>query len=376
MPGKKGHRGWGHIRRLPSSRRYQASYIGPDLGRHVAPTTYISRLDAEHWLASERRLIDRSEWSPPRLRTAALRAQSITLGQYAATWIEQRNIKPRSRSLYESLLRLHIEPTLGKVPLRYLSSDTVRTWYAKLGTTHTRRNAHAYGLLHSICATAVKDGLLQSNLCQIDRAMNTQRRREPVILEVAEVAALAEAITEQYKALVLLAAWCGLRWGEVIELRRRDVGVGCEVITISRGVTRDKDGYHIGTTKTGRVRTIVVPPHIRADVKHHLDVHTGKQADALLFANGAGKHLNDTVFRRGHFRPALKAIGREGVRVHDLRHFQGTMVARVGNLVESMARLGHSTPRASLMYQAVVSTRDAEIAEALSALATNTPSPN
>jgi hypothetical protein len=88
MPGRKGHRGWGHIRRLPSSRRYQASYIGPDLGRHAGPTTYVSRLDAEHWLASERRLIDRDEWTPPLLRTAQLRAQSETLGEYATQWIE------------------------------------------------------------------------------------------------------------------------------------------------------------------------------------------------------------------------------------------------------------------------------------------------
>lgn len=369
MPGKRGHRGWGHIRRLPSSRRYQASYVGPDLGRHVAPNTYVSKLDAEHWLATERRLIDRDEWTPPRLRTAQLRAQSKTLGEYATQWIEQRNIKPRSRSLYKSLLRLHIEPTIGKVPLRYLNSESVRTWYAKLGTDHARRNSHAYGLLHSICATAVQDGLLQSNPCQIDRAMNPQRKREPVILNVSEVAALADSIAHQYKALVLLAAWCGLRWGEVIELRRKDVSAGCEIITVARGVTRNTDGYHVGTTKTSRVRTVVIPPHVRPDVKHHLDVYTNGDADDLLFPNGVGKHLNDTVFRRGHFRPALKAIGREGVRVHDLRHFQGTMVARVGNLVESMARLGHSTPRASLMYQAVVSTRDAEIAEALSAMA-------
>lgn len=115
-----------------SSRRFQASCIGPDLGRHVAPSTYISRLDAEHWLASERRLIDRDEWEPPKQRTAALRAQSITLGEYATQWIEQRTLKPRSRSLYESLLRLHIEPTIGKVPLRYLNGESVRAWYAKL----------------------------------------------------------------------------------------------------------------------------------------------------------------------------------------------------------------------------------------------------
>ncbi|HTQ22235.1 MAG TPA: hypothetical protein VML93_34050 [Mycobacterium sp.] len=78
--------------------------------------------------------------------------------------------------------------------------------------------------------------------------------------------------------------------------------------------------------------------------------------------------LNDSVFAK-HFSPALKTIGREGVRIHDLRHFAGTQTARVGNLVETMGRLGHSTVKASLTYQAIVSGRDREIAAALSALA-------
>jgi integrase len=114
---------------------------------------------------------------------------------------------------------------------------------------------------------------------------------------------------------------------------------------------------------------VVVPPHIRADIKHHLKVNVAKPAESLLFPPARGGcHLNDKVFRE-HFTPALEAIGREGVRIHDLRHFSGTMTARVGNLVETMGRLGHSTVQASLIYQQIVSGRDAEIAAALSELA-------
>jgi integrase len=369
MANTKNHRGWGHIRRLPS-RRYQATYTGPDLARHNAPGTFGARMDAEHWLADERRAIDRDEWTPPKLRTAQRRAQSKTLGEFATEWIEHRNLKPRSKSGYESLLKLHISDSIGKVPLRHLNAETVRVWYAKLDRDYVRRNSHAYGLLHAICATAVKDNLLQQNPCQIERAMNPARKRDPVILTVPEVARLADAIKpECYKAFVLLAAWCGLRWGEVIELRRADIGAGCEIITVARAVTRNAGAMRVSTPKSGKGRTVVVPPHIRADLKHHLDTFTARKPDALLFPNSTGAHLNDTVFRRGHFRPALKTIGRDGVRVHDLRHFAGTQTARVGNLVETMGRLGHSTAKASLGYQAVVSGRDAEIAAALSVLA-------
>ena len=205
--------------------------------------------------------------------------------------------------------------------------------------------------------------------------MSTYRKREPVILSVPELAKLAAAIEpERFRALVLLAAWCGLRWGEVTELRRKDIGEGAEVIYVSRGVTHragagNDSRCRIDTPKSGRGRTVVVPPHIRAAVCQHLDTHVGHGGEALLFPPARGGcHLNDKVFRE-HFTAATQAIGREGVRIHDLRHFAGTQTARVANLIETMGRLGHSTAKASLLYQQQVSGRDVEIAEALSRLA-------
>jgi hypothetical protein len=73
--------------------------------------------------------------------------------------------------------------------VRNLTDEAVRAWYASLGSSTPRRNSHAYGLLHAICATAVKDGLLASNPCQIERAMNPPTKRELVILDVGQVAA-------------------------------------------------------------------------------------------------------------------------------------------------------------------------------------------
>jgi integrase len=236
---------------------------------------------------------------------------------------------------------------------------------------HKRRNSHAYGLLHAVLETAVKDALLQSNPCQIERAMNVKRKSEPVVPTIAELGALADKIRpERMKALVLLAAWCGTRWGEVIELRRADISEDCEVLYVRRAVTH-RGGCRIDTPKSGEGRAVVIPPHIRADLQHHLDTYVAKGKDAQLFpAELGGCHLNDKVFR-GYFATALESVGLElTVTTHTLRHFAGTQVARVGNLAETMARLGHSTVKASLLYQQVVSGRDAEIAAALSVLAT------
>jgi len=374
---KRQRRGWGHIRKLPSRRtpgrgRWQASYIGRDNQRHIAPHTFGDRVSAERWLAEERRLRDSEEWTTPAQRDAQRWTPGETLAEFGTRWIAERNVKPRTRALYESQFSGHIVPDLGDVPVRHLTAERVRGWYARLGSEHPRRNSQVYGLLHAIVGTAVKDGALATNPCQIERAMNTTRKREPTILLVPELAALADSdkMPEQYKPLVLLAAWCGLRWGEVIELRRRDVGAGCEVLTVARAVTHH-GGCRIDTPKSGKARTVVVPPHIRAVVKHHLDAHVGPGDDDKLFTPARGGcHLNDKVFADSYYKPALKDIGREGVTIHMLRHFGGTMSARVGGTVaETMRRLGHSTVKASMAYQQAVDERDVEIAAALSRLA-------
>ena len=175
---------------------------------------------------------------------------------------------------------------------------------------------------------------------------------------------------EWLRALVLVSAWCGRRWGEVIELGRKDIAPDCSTITVARAVTH-REGCRIDTPKSGEGRTVVVPPHIREDLANHLELYVEKDAAAQVFPTARGGcHLNDRVFC-DHFTPAPAAISREGVQIHDLRHFAGTQTARVGNLVETMARRGHSTVKASQTYQQMVNGRDVEVAEALSALATS-----
>lgn len=380
MPAKKGHRSWGYVVQLPNkSKRFEASYIGPDKRRHYAPQTFTVKTTAEGWLANERAFLERTimtgeQWTSPKQRASVSQAQTVTLADYAKTWIKERKLEDRTRVGYQESLKNCIEPELGDIPLRSLTSEMIRTWHAGLGSQHRTRNAHAYSLLHAILRTAADDELIDRNPCQIKRAMNTPRKREPIILEVGEVAALAEKIGQRWAALVLLSAWCGLRFGEVVELRRGDFGPGCETMTASRAITHRSGKCTIKTTKSGKARSVVIPPHIRADIKAHLDTFTKAGSDALLFAPvRGGCHLDNKTFADSYLKPALKAIGREKATHHDLRHFAGTMTARVGGSVsETMARLGHSTSRASLMYQAAVDERQAVIAEALSALATTT----
>lgn len=369
-----GRRSWGKIRKLPSG-RWQASYSGPDAVRHTARATFTSKIDAEGWLSDERRLIEHRAWTPPAQRDAERVAGGVTVAEYAAAWIAQRPLKARTRIGYESSLATHIADTpLGRLPVRNVTAEAVRAWFAALDGAKPTARAHAYQLLHAVFATAVVDGILASNPAHITRAMRAPTKRQPVILSAAEIAKLADAMTpERLRAFILIAAWCGPRWGELIELRRKDIGPECATVTIARGATHRK-GCTIDTPKSGKGRTVVVPPHIREDIKNHLAGHVAKGADALLFPPAMdGCHLNDKVFR-DYYAAALDSIGRDGEKlprptIHDLRHFAGTAAAHVGSLKETMDRLGHSTVAASLRYQGIAAGRDAQVAEALSKMA-------
>lgn len=358
-------RGFGRIRQERSG-RWSAAYVGPDGRLHRAPSTYAIREDAEGWLAAERRKIDLGTWG------AVERSDGVTLRAYAEQWLEQRPLRPRTRQHYESMLKRLILPELGDMKMVTLTPAKVRQWHSALGNEHPTRNAHCYALLHAICTTAVQDEVLDANPCRIRAAMQTKRRREVDILTPAEVDRLADAMPPELRASVLLAAWCGLRWGETSELRRKDVPADCSLLRIRRAVTYRSGKFYVGEPKTAAgIRDVAVPPHIRPMLKAHLKQHVGKAADALLFPGEGGGHLRADLYRT-HWEKARKAIGKPGLRVHDLRHVGAVLAAQSGaTTAELMHRLGHTTPQMALRYQHVAAGRDAEIAERLSKLAGN-----
>jgi hypothetical protein len=100
-------RGWGRIRRLPS-RKYQAAYVGPDARLHQAPATFSAHIDAEGWLATERRLIELGDWTAPAARHLARYANTITVAEFVAQWIAERELARWTRISYESTLRTAI----------------------------------------------------------------------------------------------------------------------------------------------------------------------------------------------------------------------------------------------------------------------------
>ncbi len=362
---RRRRRSFGAIRLLPSE-RYQAHYVGPDHRRHVAPVTFDTRKDAEAWLSAVQTDIARDDWHRP----APVRPAMDVLASYADSWLASRKLTPRTRAEYRKLIDGHLVPAFGSLRLDEITPVMVRDWYATLSTkTGPTRQAHAYALLRTILRTAVNDDLVPANPCRIDGAGQTKRARRIRPATLAELDVIAEKIRPEYSAAVLLAAWCGLRFGEIAELRRRDIDVKTAQLHISRAVTHVAGQPPIvGPPKSqAGIRDVTIPRHLVPRLDAHLRTHTALGRDALLFPAPTGGQLRDKGALHDSFHAARLAAGRPDLRFHDLRHTGATLAAGTGaSLAELMRRLGHSTSQAALAYQHATDERDQLIADRLS----------
>lgn len=370
MPNRAGHRGFGHIRKLPSG-RWQASYIGPDTARHRAATTFQTKQDAEGWLGAEHRLIADATWTPPARRRAAT-STVLTLKTFAEDWLVHRTLKPRTHAHYRKLLDEHILPTLGELEVDAITPSTVRGWYAHTAPAAPTLRAHCYSLLRTVLNSAIADRIITHNPCTLRGAGNTKRasKTEPATLD--ELATIVGTIPTRYKLMVLLATWCGLRFGELTELRGSDIDTKAGVVRVRRGVVWVDGKPIVGKPKSDAgMRDVAIPPHLLPTVRTHL-LEQGVGRSGLLFpaAGDSAAHMRPATLNKVWYR-ARDAAGRPDLRFHDLRHTGATLAAGTGaTLAELMARLGHSTPGAAMRYQHAARGRDVEIAALLSQLAT------
>ena len=376
-------RGFGSVRRLPSN-KYQASYIGPDGGRHKAHLTFASKMDAEGWLARERTLIERDAWaSPPyreraRLEAAAAveaerEAQSLTVTAFIREWLPTVELRPTTRRDYKSLLRTHVAPNLDEVPLRELTKARVKRWWEALNPEKPRARSKAFQFLHTAMNAAVELDLLAINPVILPRRTRvrtkTARRIQP--LSVDELATLAGAMPAHLRMAVLIGGWCGLRYGELAELRRGDVDTPAGTIRVERGVIKVLGGYQVGPPKTeAGERTVHIPASLLNDLRHHLRENTGPGPDGLLFGAPNGGHMSSSVFARA-FAKAAESIGRPDATPHVLRHTHASLADDISAPTPvTMRRLGHTTASMTMRYTHAMADADQRLAVELDAVRT------
>jgi integrase len=358
------------VRQLPSG-RWQARYTAPDGVVYKAPHTFMAKKDADAWLSVKQADVLRGEWLPE-----APRRGGVTFHEFSLAWLDGRKVRgrplaPRTRAHYESLLDGQILPTFGHLQVKAVTPDLVDDWYETAALGRPTLQAHSYALLRTILGTAVDRGIIRgANPAKIRGGGSTTRAKKVEPATTDQLAALVEATPDKYRLMMLLASWCAMRFGELAELRRKDINLKTGTIRIRRGVVRAAGKKVIGGPKSAAgSRDVAIPPHLLPMLQDHLERHAQPGADGLVFPSRAGDNLQPSTLYRV-FYPAREAAGRPDLRFHDLRHTGAVLAAQAGaTLAELMGRLGHATPAAALRYQHAAADRDQEIARRLSAMA-------
>jgi len=339
--------------------------VGPDgRRRQVSKGGHSTKAAAEAAMTSVMTDARRGAWAEPR-------AGATTLCEYATSWLEDHpGLRPRTRELYESLLRRHILSALGQHKLSAITPALIRSWHSGLVRADKPGPvtvAKCYRLLRTILGTAVADEVIVKNPCNLKGA-GVERSAECPVATVAQVYALADAVEPRFKLLVLMAAFTGLRFGELAGLRRRALDPFQGTVTVSEVLTELAGGRLIvGPPKSeaGR-RTVAIPPHLLPEVEAHLAACGSVDPEALVFTGERGAPLTRARWSI-KWREACRTAGVERMHFHDLRHSGNTMAAATGaSTKELMARMGHSSVRAALLYQHATADRDRAIAAALS----------
>jgi len=351
----------GALRQLPSG-RWQPAILEID-NRYTSLGTFRTRGEAERTLAATIADRHRGSWIDPR-------DGRVTFEAYSTRWLEERaSLRPRTRELYEGLLRLHIVPSFCHVELGAVTPPMVRQWYAKLTRAERPGDvtiAKCYRLLKSIFATAVADDLIRKNPCVLQGA-GVERSPERPIASINDVDRLVEVAPPHLKALILLATYTSLRLGELSALTRQNLDLDKCLVEVVASAADLRDGTRIvGEPKSfaGR-RRVAIPEVVSNVLRDHLDDYSEPGGEGLVFVGPKGGPL-----RRGNFSGVWRSIAHEasldGLRFHDLRHTGNTLAAMTGaSTKELMTRMGHSSTRAALGYQHATEERERLIATKL-----------
>lgn len=214
--------------------------------------------------------------------------------------------------------------------------------------------AKAYRLLRAVLMTATDDLIIARNPCRI-RGAGEEKPEERPVLTVEQVFKLARLMPERLRALVLLATFASLRWGEVVALRRRDLDLDAGTVSVRQAqVELDSGRLVIGPPKSrAGKRTVAIPKSIIPTLRRHLGKFTNAEETALIFTGARGGVWRRSNFRRAsNWAKSVEKIGAKGLHFHDLRHTGNTFAADSGaGLRDLMARMGHDSVRAAMIYQ-------------------------
>jgi len=273
----------------------------------------------------------------------------MTFADAAAEWlryVEQDRLRKASTvSTYRSLLRSQILPTFAELPLESITPAMIERWIGAMDRTAATRTK-ALAMMHGIFQRARKVWGLPSNPVRDVEKPPLSRTGDIEVFSPEEVWALVRAATsEQDAAIFLTAAFTGLRRGELLALRWRDVDFTGSVIRV-------RASYHEGVLsmpKSGKVRSVPLAPDVAAALAKlgQRGAFTGD--DDLVFVGEWGSYLDASALRR-RYDSALNRAGMRRLRFHDLRHTFGTRMIGKADIRRVQEWMGHGDIQTTMKY--------------------------
>jgi integrase len=275
------------------------------------------------------------------------RRGELSLAEWAHSWLPSRlDLRPTTWARLETTMQKQVLPHFGSLPLNKITNAVVREWVSTLlssglSAATTRKAVFA---LRQCLAAAIADERLQFNpACAVP--LPTERQQAPSYLSQSDVERLVDEMPRQYRALVLVGAYAGLRWGEAAGLRRRDIDplrsrirVTSTAVQLRGRVTLDNEPK---TTRSKR--SVPVARSVMRRLEQHLSEFVDQTADALVFTASTGGPLFRS-WGRTVLRPAVLRAGLDDITFHGLRHsFVAIMVAAGCNVREVSEWAGHNS---------------------------------
>ncbi|MDO4270714.1 MAG: site-specific integrase [Eubacteriales bacterium] len=287
----------------------------------------------------------------------------MLFGDWLEYWFENHSmpkLRPTTQENYESRIRLHIVPELGKTPLNKLTQNDLQQFYARLKKTGRMRFTDQYGkglsdrmvrMCHATCRTAlekaVRDGLIRTNPA-IGCKLPPKKAREMQVLDRAELQRfLIQAKAEGYYELFLLDLATGLRRGELMALQWDDLDFKTGMLNVNKQIYDVKGELQLSTPKTKTsIRKLALPPAVVAVLKEYRETVDSR----WMFPSPVKKDCPMTPCAvRRRLQRILEHAGCKHVRFHDLRHTFATLSLQNGMDVKTLsAMLGHVSAATTL----------------------------